>query len=145
MGVLFCFFFFFNPDIEIVYLSFFIRLFSLVAQTVKHLPTMRETWVRSLGWEDPLEKEMATHSSILAWRIPWIEEPGGVHGDAKSQTRLSRNFIRLFSLSIMPSRSIHAVMIGLSFFLIFKISNGIFDNILLHVYVYVYTHPTFFF
>ena len=50
-----------------------------------------------------------------------------------------------FSLSIMPSRSIHAVMIGLSFFLIFKISNGIFDNILLHVYVYVYTHPTFFF
>ena len=51
---------------------------SLVAQTVKRLPTMRETQVRSLGWEDPLEKEMATHSSILAWRIPWIEEPGGL-------------------------------------------------------------------
>ena len=49
---------------------------SLVAQTVKHLPTMRETQVRSLGWEDPLEKEMATHSSILAWKIPWTEEPG---------------------------------------------------------------------
>ena len=49
---------------------------SLVAQMVKHLPAMRETWVRSLGWEDPLEKEMATHSSILAWRIPWTEEPG---------------------------------------------------------------------
>ena len=46
---------------------------SLVAQTVKRLPTMRETWVRSLGREDPLEKEMATHSSILAWRIPWME------------------------------------------------------------------------
>ena len=44
---------------------------SLVAQTVKHLPTVQETWVRSLGQEDPLEKEMATHSSILAWRIPW--------------------------------------------------------------------------
>ena len=49
---------------------------SLVAQWVKHLPTMRETRVRSLGWEDPLEKEMATHSSTLAWRIPWMEEPG---------------------------------------------------------------------
>ena len=49
---------------------------SLVAQTVKNLPAIRKTWVQSLGWEDPLEKEMATHSSILAWRIPWTEEPG---------------------------------------------------------------------
>ena len=49
---------------------------SLVAQTVKHLPAMRETRVVSLGWGDPLEKEMATHSSILAWKIPWTEEPG---------------------------------------------------------------------
>ena len=49
---------------------------SLVAQTVKRLPTMRETWVPSLGREDLLEKEMATHSSILAWKIPWMEEPG---------------------------------------------------------------------
>ena len=49
---------------------------SLVAQTVKRLPTMRETWVQSLGWEDLLEKEMATHCSILAWKIPWMEEPG---------------------------------------------------------------------
>ena len=47
----------------------------LVAQRVKHLPTMQETWVLSLGWEVPLEKEMATHSSILAWKIPWTEEP----------------------------------------------------------------------
>ena len=46
----------------------------LVAQMVKHLPAMQETWVQSLGWEDPLEKEMATHSSILAWRIPWTED-----------------------------------------------------------------------
>ena len=51
---------------------------SLVAQTVKRLPTMRETWVQSLGWEDPLEKEMATHSSIHAWKIPWTKEPGGL-------------------------------------------------------------------
>ena len=46
-----------------------------MAQTVKHLPAMCETWVRSLGQEDPLEKEMATHSSTLAWKIPWTEEP----------------------------------------------------------------------
>ena len=49
---------------------------SLVAQTLKHLPAMREAQVQSLGREDPLEKEMATHSSILAWKIPWSEEPG---------------------------------------------------------------------
>ena len=49
---------------------------SLVAQMVKRLPTMWETWVRSLGWEDLLEKEMATHSSTLAWKILWTEEPG---------------------------------------------------------------------
>ena len=48
-----------------------------MAQTVKNLPAMQETWVQSLGGEDPLEKGMATHSSILAWRIPWTEEPGG--------------------------------------------------------------------
>ena len=49
---------------------------SLVAQTVKRLSTMRETWVRSLGREDPLEKEIAIHSSTIAWKIPWTEEPG---------------------------------------------------------------------
>ena len=51
---------------------------SLVAQTVKSPPATQETWVRSLGWENPLEKEMATHSSIVAWRILWTEEPGGL-------------------------------------------------------------------
>ena len=61
-----------------------------VAQRLKRLPGMRETRVWSLGWKDPLEKEMATHSSTLAWRIPWREEPGRllVHGVAKSWTRL---------------------------------------------------------
>ena len=49
---------------------------SPVAQTVKNLPAMQKTWVRSLGWEDPLEKRTVTLSSILAWRIPWTEEPG---------------------------------------------------------------------
>ena len=61
---------------------------SLVAQTVKFLPAMQEIRVQSLGWKDPLEKEMATHSRILVWRIPWAEEPGGLQsrGVAKSQT-----------------------------------------------------------
>ena len=63
---------------------------SLVAQTVKHLSAMQETGVRSLGWEDPLEKEMAAHSSILAWKIPWMAEPGRLLSmGSQSRTRLS--------------------------------------------------------
>ena len=69
-----------NPRIELISpvlaRKFFIT--SLVAQLVKNLPAMQDTWVRFVGWEDPLEKEMATHSSILAWRIQWTEEPGGL-------------------------------------------------------------------
>ena len=57
---------------------------SPVAQLVKNLPAMQNTWVKSLGQEDLLEKEMATHFSILAWRIPWTEDPGGLHTVAKS-------------------------------------------------------------
>ena len=72
---------------------------SLVAQMVKHLPAMWETQVRSLGRENPLEKEMATHSSTLVWKIPWMEEPGGVHGVTESQTRLSNFTFFLSSLS----------------------------------------------
>ena len=60
---------------------------SLVAQRLKHLPAMQETWVQSLGQEDPLEKEMATHSSILAWRIPWTEEPGGLQSMGSQRVR----------------------------------------------------------
>ena len=52
---------------------------SLIAQLAKNLPAVQETWVPSLGWEDPLEKETATHSNILAWRIPWTEEPRGLY------------------------------------------------------------------
>ena len=65
---------------------------SLVSSMVKNLPPVQETWVQSLGQEDPLEKEMVTHSSILVWRTPWTEKPGRlhtVHGVAKSRTRLS--------------------------------------------------------
>ena len=58
---------------------------SLVAQSVKNLPAIQDTWVPSLGREDPLEKEMATHSSILAWRIPWTEEPGGLQSMAHKE------------------------------------------------------------
>ena len=57
-----------------------------MAQVVKNLPAVQETQVQSLGWEDPLEKGMATHSSILAWRIPWTEEPGGI---GKNWTQMS--------------------------------------------------------
>ena len=63
---------------------------SLVAQRLKHLPPMRETWVRSLGREDSLEKEVATHSSIPAWRIPWMEEPGGLKSTGPQ--RVSHNW-----------------------------------------------------
>ena len=63
---------------------------SLVAQLVKNLLAAPETWLQSLGWEDPLDKEMATHFGILAWKIPWTEEPGGLSPwGGKSQTRLS--------------------------------------------------------
>ena len=60
----------------------------LIAQSVKNLPAVQETWVQFLGWENPLEKEMATHSSIPAWRIPWIEELGGLQsmGSQESDT-----------------------------------------------------------
>ena len=61
-----------------------------MSQTLKSLPAIWETWVRSLGWEDPLEKEMATLSSILAWGIPWTEEPGRLQSmGSPSWTRLS--------------------------------------------------------
>ena len=59
----------------------------MVAQTVMHLPTMQETRVQALGQEDTLEKEMATHSSILAWRIPWTEEPGGLQSMGSQKSR----------------------------------------------------------
>ena len=62
-----------------------------MAQRLKRLPAMQEIWVQSLGWEDPLEKEMATHSSILAWRISWTEEPGGLQSTG-SQSRTQQSY-----------------------------------------------------
>ena len=68
---------------------------SLVAQMVKHLPAMQETWVQSLGWEDPLEKEMATHSSTLARKIPWTKEPVNYSPQGRKETGTTerRHFI----------------------------------------------------
>ena len=62
-------------------------LTSLVAQTVKRLPTMQEAWVRSLGWDAPLEEEMATHSSTFAWKISWTEEPGRLQSMGSQRVR----------------------------------------------------------
>ena len=75
---------------------------SLVAQRLKCLPAMRETWIQSLGLEDPLEKEMATHSSTLAWRIPWTEEPGGLQSTGSQSvghdwvTSLSLSYVSIY-------------------------------------------------
>ena len=69
-----------------------------MAQTVKRLPTTWENCVRSLGWEDLLEKEMATHSSILAWKIPWTEEPGGLQSmGSQRSTQLSDIYFTLLT------------------------------------------------
>ena len=74
---------------------------SLVAQMVKHLSTMQETQVQALGWEDPLEKEMATHSSTIAWKIPWTEEPGRLQSmGSQSQTQLSDFTLPLLGLAM---------------------------------------------
>ena len=73
-----------NLRIDIAYYGHWV---SLVAQMVKNPPAMREIWFRSLGWEDPLEESMATHSSILAWRIPWTEEPGGLQSMGLQKAR----------------------------------------------------------
>ena len=80
------------------------RWTSLGAQTVKRLPTMQETWVRSLGWEDPLEKAMATHSSTLAWKIPWMEERGRLQ--SMGSQRVGHDWATSLSLSPLVSLSI---------------------------------------
>ena len=74
-------------------------LTSQVVQTVKSLPTMRAIWVQSLGQEDPLEKEMAAHSSTLAWKIPWTEEPGRLQ--SKGSQRVGHNGVTSLSFCIL--------------------------------------------
>ena len=70
-----------------VYQNVYLKWASLVAQMVKNLPAMWETWVQYLGWENPLEEGMATHSNVLAWRIPWTEEPSSLQSMASQRVR----------------------------------------------------------
>ena len=90
---------------------------SLVAQRLKHLPAMRETWVRSLGREDVLEKEMATHSSILAWRIPWAEEPGGLQSWGH---RVGHDFTFTFTIFYNDQKVIFLLMFPEGTYMKFK-------------------------
>ena len=78
---------YFNSCRDILWVGIAAINASLVAQMVKHLPAIQETWVQSLGQEVPLEKEMAIHSSILAWKIPWSEEPGQLHSMGLQRVR----------------------------------------------------------
>ena len=93
--------------------SFFYLRASLVAQMVKRLPAVWETWVWSLGWEDHLEKEMATHSSTLAWKIPWMEEPGRLQSTGLQRvghdwvTSLSFLFLLPLTIHLPQTLSIH--------------------------------------
>ena len=70
-----------------IYIHIYVFKASLVTQTLKNLSAIQETWVQSLGWEDSLEKGMATHSSILAWKISWTEEPGGLQSMGSQRGR----------------------------------------------------------
>ena len=82
----------------------------LVAQTVKHLPAMWETWVQSLGWEDLLEKQMATHSSILAWKIPWMEESDRLQSMGCKELDTTERLHSLVYLNYMIEKSFQIVM-----------------------------------
>ena len=84
---------------------------SLVAQRLKHLPPMRETWVQSLGQEDPLEKEMVTHSSILAWRIPWTEKPGRLQSTGSQRVRMTER-LHITSHHIKKIRNLVKTLAG---------------------------------
>ena len=79
-----------------------------MAQTVKNLPEMQETWVQSLGWEDPLEGGMATHFSILAWRIPWTEKPGGLQSRGPQRAGHDRA-TNTFSFTVGDSESLQSL------------------------------------
>ena len=75
-----------------------------MAQTVKNLPPMWETQVRSLGWEDPLEKEMATHSSIIAWKIPRTEDPGGPHSMGRRELNMTERLTHMNKKRVNDSK-----------------------------------------
>ena len=94
-----------RTEIILLFLRLHPSTVPLVAQMVKRLPAMWDTWVQSLNWEDPLEKETATHSSTLAWEVPWTEEPGRLQSvGSQSQTRLS-NFTSLHFRLLLAMRA----------------------------------------
>ena len=86
----------------------------LVAQTVKCLPTMQETWVQSLGWEELLEKEMATYSSILVWKIPWIREPSRLQ--SRGSQRVRQDWATSLQIIAREHSSTHQQKIGLKIY-----------------------------
>ena len=93
----------FPYEVITVLLGTFLMLWtSLVAQMVKRLPAMWEIWVRSLGQEDPLEKEMVPHSNTLAWKIPWMEEPGGLQSMGSQRVRQLSNFTFTYAIYYIP-------------------------------------------
>ena len=114
----------FKPTFSLSSFAFIKRLFSssllasLVAQTVEHLFAMQETWVRSLGWEDPLEKEMAAHSSILAWKSPWTAEPDRL--PSMGSQRVGHDWVTSLSLSLLLSaiRMVSSAYLRLLIFLL---------------------------
>ena len=98
-----------------------LELSSLVAQSVNNLPAVLETWLQSLGQEDPLEKEMATHSSILAWRIPWTEEPGGLPSMRSQESDMTERLKREREMLCLALLHLHrsALITGALFWLLF--------------------------
>ena len=89
------------------------KLGFMLAQRLKRLPPMRETWVRSLGWEDPLEEEMVTHSSILAWRIPWTEKPSRLQSTGSQRVGHDRATSLSLSFSFYTSYILSVLLISL--------------------------------
>ena len=99
----------------------------LVAQMVKHLPTMRETWVQSLGRENPLEKQMATHSNTLAWKIPW-KEPGGLQSMGSQRVRhvwATSLSLSLCSCTVYPVKIMLAISVRIHYVLILEFNTQV--------------------
>ena len=114
----------------------YFSVWHMVAQTVKNLPTTLETWVLSLGWEDPLKEEMATHSSILAWRIPQTEEPSGYSSWGHKESDMTEQ-LTLFRVTY-AFRSIHAVANGRISSSLWLKSSLLCKNKLQHLYPFIH-------
>ena len=118
-----------------------IRETSLVAQRLKRLPPMWETQVQSLDWEDPLEKEMATYSSILAWRIPWIEEPGRLQSTGSQ--RVGHDWGTSLSLSQRTLYLVQVFMDQKAKEVCFCVYTDPYIYVYIYVCMYIYMHTTY--